>query len=495
MSSPSTTTWRDATPRSRRPAYTRLGLSVGVVQEKSTPAERRASYDASITYLADKQAIFDHLKDRLVSPIWPRTTGLILDDLLAGGLGVKEPQDGVVDQSTLAVSTEYRADWGTRVVQRGLHAAIIDEADSVLIDDAITPAVISGSDTLDNDDLSHFGIAAGIAQSLGAGTDYVVEHRIRRAALTGQGRSKLERMSPTLPTFWAGPRRREELAVQALTALSIYKRGEDYIIRDGKIEIIDRSTGRVLPGRQWQLGVHQAIEAKEGLEISRERHTTARCSYQDFFQRYRRLCGMTGTAAEVSAELWRWYRLPVVRIPTHKRIIRTRASDRVFATVAQKFEAVATRVQELHEQERPILIGTRSITASEQLATVLRERGIACDVLNADREPEEAAIVARAGQVGAVTVATNMAGRGTDIQLDEKSRQVGGLAVIATERNDESRVDRQLFGRSGRQGDPGSAESFVSLDDALVQQHGLRSLAALVRAASAGPLMRLNKKK
>jgi preprotein translocase subunit SecA len=467
------------------PAYGRLRLSVGVVQEGSTPDERRTAYDASITYLADKQALFDHLRDRLVSPIWPRMTGLILDDLLRGQTPHTTPRDAPVDQHRLAISMEYRSDWGARVVQRGLHAAIIDEADSVLIDDAITPAVISGSDAIEGEDTSHYAAAAGIARALEAGADYVVEHRVRRAALTDAGRAKVAGCAHQLPAFWAGPRRREELLVRALTALAIYKRGEDYIIRDDKVEIIDRSTGRVLPGRQWQLGVHQAVEAKENVAVSKERHTTARCSYQDFFQRYNHLCGMTGTAAEVSAELWRWYRLPVVRIPTHKPVIRTMAHDRVFVTVAQKLEAVAARVQELHAEMRPILIGTRSITASEQLATVLRGRGVACDVLNADREPEEAAIVARAGRAGAVTVATNMAGRGTDIQLEETSRRTGGLAVIATERNDESRVDRQLFGRAGRQGDPGSAESFVSLDDAVVLQHGLRSLAALVRALGA----------
>lgn len=463
------------------PAYRRLGLTLGVIQESSTPDERRTAYDAAITYLADKQAIFDHLKDRLVSPIAPRTTGAILDDLVA-----TQSANTSTDQRSRSVTSNYRPDWSRLVVQRGLHAAIIDEADSVLIDDAVTPAVISGAVSTDESDTSHFTAAAALARDFEPGKDYIVEHRLRRTALTDAGKRKLSLLSHTLPAPWSGPRRSEELLTQALAAREIYHKGEDYIVRDNKVEIVDRSTGRVLPGRQWQLGVHQAVEAKEGLDVSRERYTSARCSYQDFFQRYRHLSGMSGTAREVAAELWRWYRLPVVPVPTHKPIARTRARDRVHSTLTQKFNAVADRVEALSKQGRPVLVGTRSITASEQLATILRERGIACDVLNADREAEEATIVARAGRTGAVTVATNMAGRGTDIQLDADTRAAGGLAVIATERNDESRVDRQLFGRSGRQGDPGSAEMFVSLEDAIIAQHGLRSLATLVRIA--GPL-------
>jgi len=464
------------------PAYRRMGLSVGVIQEASTPDERRTAYDAAITYLADKQAIFDHLKDRLVAPISPRTTGAILDDLVALPHDARDTSD----HRSRSVSSNYRPDWSRLVVHRGLHAAIIDEADSVLIDDAVTPAVISGAVATDESDTSHFSAAAALARDFEQGKDYIVERRLRRTALTDVGRRKLSLLSHTLPAPWSGPRRSEELLTQALSAKEIYHKGEDYIVRDNKIEIVDRSTGRVLPGRQWQLGVHQAIEAKEGLDVSRERYTSARCSYQDFFQRYRHLSGMSGTAQEVASELWRWYRLPVVPVPTHKPIARTRARDRVHSTLSQKFDAVASRVEALHKQGRPILIGTRSITASEHLASILRKRGINCDVLNADREAEEATIVARAGRSGAVTVATNMAGRGTDIQLDADTRAAGGLAVIATERNDESRVDRQLFGRSGRQGDPGSAEMFVSLEDAIIAQHGLRSLIAFVRVA--GPL-------
>ncbi len=455
------------------PAYRRLGLSVGVIQEGSTPDERRAAYSASITHASDKQAIFDHLRDRLISPVTPTLTGLLLDGILGGA-------DGAAGRE--ATSQAYLARWGELIVQRGLHAAIVDEADSVLIDDAVTPAVISGSELEDDSfDARVFVRAADIARELVRDADFSVEARARRVALTPAGRERLGALGADLPPPWNGPRRREELIVQALSARELYRVGEDYIIREGKIEIVDRSTGRVLPGRQWQLGMHQAVEAKEGVEVTRERRTTARCSYQDFFRRYRRLSGMTGTAREVSAELWRWYRLPVVSVPTHRPVARRRLPDRVLADEPAKLEEIARRVRELHAAQRPVLVGTRSITSSEKLGEVLAGMGIACDVLNAEREREEAAIVSRAGRAGAVTVATNMAGRGTDIRLDEAARAAGGLAVIATERHDEPRVDRQLFGRSGRQGDPGTAEVFVAMSDALVRQHGLAPLAWLAR--------------
>ncbi len=457
------------------PAYFRLGLSVGVIHEGSTPEERRAAYAASITHASDKQAIFDHLRDRLVSPVAPSLTGLLLD----GIVGTPEPGSAGVREAT---SQAYHARWGDLVVQRGLHAAIVDEADSVLIDDAVTPAVISGSELDDGSfDAGVFVRASRIAGELARDADFTVEARARRVALTPAGCRRLADLAGDLPEPWGGPRRREELIVQALSARELYRLGDDYILREGKVEIVDRSTGRVLPGRQWQLGMHQAVEAKEGVEVTRERRTTARCSYQDYFRRYRRLSGMTGTAREVSAELWRWYRLPVVSVPTHKPVARVRLADRVFGDEPAKLDGVARRVRELHAQGRPVLVGTRSITSSERLGENLAGLGIACDILNAEREREEAVIVARAGRCGAVTVATNMAGRGTDIQLDEKSRAAGGLAVIATERHDEPRVDRQLFGRAGRQGDPGSAEVFVALSDTLVGQHGLAVLAWAAR--------------
>ncbi len=451
------------------PAYKRLGLSVGAIVESTKDPERRDLYQRDITYAADKQVIFDYLRDRLKSPIEPRLASLILDDL--------------TDQSQRA--------WSTQVVQRGLYAGVIDEADSVLIDEAITPAII-GADTGQEDEsaVAHYRVAAQIAAALTEREDYEVDARLHRVRMTARGREKLDARAGEFPAFWSGPRRREELLVQALSALALYRLGDDYIIQDGQIVIVDRSTGRVLAGRKWQLGVHQSVEAKERLTISQDRSTTARTSYQRFFQRYQRLCGMTGTGWEVGAELWRDYRLPVVRIPTHRPVIRKHRPDRVFVTEARKFEAVADQAQRYHATGRPVLIGTRSVESSERLGALLSQRGVECRILNATREKQEAEIVAQAGELGAVTVATNMAGRGTDIKLEDQTRALGGLVVLATERNDEARVDRQLFGRSGRQGDPGLAQAFVCLEDALIKRHGLPVLAALCRR-SHGPLRAL----
>jgi preprotein translocase subunit SecA len=246
----------------------------------------------------------------------------------------------------------------------------------------------------------------------------------------------------------------------------------------------------VLEGRQWQLGIHQAIEAKEGIELTPDRRTVARVSYQRFFQRYHRLCGMTGTGWEVAGELWQYYRLPVTRVPTHKPVIRKRALDRSFLTESTKFEAVADRVQTHHDRGRPVLVGTRSVESSEQLGELLAARGIECRILNATREAEEASIIAEAGRVGSVTVATNMAGRGTDIILEDRTRELGGLVVISTELLDLRRVDRQLFGRSVRQGEPGLAETFMSLDYSLIRRHAIGPLVWLFKRTH-GPGRRL----
>lgn len=452
---------RDA--ETTRPAYQRLRLTVGVLQDSTPTDERRAAYQCSITYGADKQFIFDHLRDRLSAPLEPRLAGLLLDGL--------------------AGDSKRNSAWTERVVQRELNCAIVDEADSVLIDEAVTPAIIgeggekgAAGEAAEGTPETHYHRAARIARDLTTGRDYQVDSRLRVVKLTEEGRSAVARAAGDLPPFWSGPRRREELVTQAVTAKELYVRGDDYIVKEGEVVIVDRSTGRVLPGRQWQLGVHQAVEAKEGLRVSEDRRTSARVSYQQFFQRYRRLAGMSGTAAEVAAELWSSYRLPVVRVPTHRPVIRVRETDRFFRRESEKFEAVAERVVEVNARGVPVLIGTRSVAASERLGAVLAARGVRCSILNATREAEEAEIIAGAGELGAVTVATNMAGRGTDIRLGKGVRELGGLMVIATERHDEARVDRQLFGRAGRQGDPGRAEAFVSLEDLLIAVHAPKLL-------------------
>ncbi|MEM8757795.1 MAG: hypothetical protein AAGF47_08435 [Planctomycetota bacterium] len=444
----------------------RVGLGVGSVVNETPRRERRAAYDADVTYAADKQVVFDFLRDRLGTPLDPRLSSCLLDEIVPG-----TRRDGT-------------ADWHRRIVQRGLFAAVIDEADSVLIDEAVTPAIISADSVDDGSDEGdpggQFRIAAELVSSMDDGRHYTVERASRHVELTDAGRSALAAAAARLPEFWSGRRRSEELIRTAITAKELMVRGDDYIVKDGTVEIVDRSTGRVLTGRRWQLGLHQAVEAKEGVAMSDARRTSARISYARFFQQYRRLAGMSGTLHEVRDELWRTYRLAVVPVPTHRPIARAEAPDAIHATEAAKLAAVAGRVEAEHALGRPILVGTRSVSASERVAALLAERGIECRVLNAERADEEASIIEHAGRVGAVTVATNMAGRGTDIKIDEKARELGGLLVIGTERHRERRVDRQLYGRAGRQGDPGGAEMHVCFDDDLIAAAGnpmLRRLA------------------
>ncbi len=440
------------------PAYQRLNLSVGVIQEESESHERRHAYACDITHAADKQVVFDWLRDRLCAPLTPTLVGHVLDQIEQ------------IDQPGQNQS------WGQLLVQRGLCAAIVDEADSVLIDDAVTPAIIGQDIEVDESDpdnmRSCYRIAGQIAQTLSEDGHYAVDRKLRRITLTEQGKEQLGELAEQLPAFWAGPRRRQELIEQALTARELYILGEDYVISDDEVVIVDRSTGRMLAGRQWQLGLHQAVEVKEGLDAASERRTTTRISFQRFFQQYQHLCGMTGTAWEVASEMYETYDLAVTRVPTHRPMIRKHMPDTIHLTEQDKHAAVLSRVCAVHETSQPVLVGTWSVNDSEALAKALEDAGVACRVLNALRADEEADIIAQAGRRGAVTVATNMAGRGTDILLGEGVRELGGLAVIATAHHDERRVDRQLFGRAGRQGDPGRAEIFVALDDSIVQRFG-----------------------
>lgn len=444
------------------PVYKRLGLSVGVVQDSSQSAERLEAYSCDITYITDQQLIFDFLRDKLHAPLQPRVSSLLLDE--------------VTDTSM----SGRRELWTSRIVQRGLYAATIDEADSVLIDQATTPAII-GSEGGEDQAAEYYFTAANLSANLRPGEHYVVNVPQHRVDLTDAGRAKLDDIADTLPPFWAGPRRRAELVTQALVAKELFHNEDHYIVRDGDVHIVDPQTGRILDGRQWQLGLHQAVQAKEGLTVTGARETMARISYQRFFQSYKRISGMTGTAWEVRKEMWSLYGLPVVRIPTHKPMIREQPPDRVYLDREAKFKAVADRVSQLHKQRRPVLIGTRSVDASEAMDRLLEERLIPHRVLNAVRHDEEAVTIAAAGKMGAVTVATNMAGRGTDIILGPGVADLGGLVVIATERHDSRRIDRQLFGRAGRQGDPGQAEVYKSLDDALIKQSGIKPLTKMLR--------------
>jgi preprotein translocase subunit SecA len=316
----------------------------------------------------------------------------------------------------------------------------------------------------------------------------VIEGGERHVRITPTGREALAEVADTLPPAFRGARRREELVTQALVATHVFKRDAQYIVRDEKVQIIDESTGRILPDRSWEQGLHQMVEAKEGVPLTSQQSSVARMTYQRFFRRYLRLAGMTGTAREIAGELWSVYRLPVARVAPNRPVLRRGLGVRVYDTADEKWASVVARAREMTASGRPILIGTRSVGASEALSARLTAEGLAHQLLNARQDKQEAEIVAQAGQRGRITVATNMAGRGTDIRLGKGIDQLGGLHVIATEIHESRRIDRQLYGRSGRQGDPGSFEALVSLEDELCRLYLEGPLAALARRAlAAGP--------
>ncbi|AKQ55358.1 preprotein translocase subunit SecA [Bordetella hinzii] len=423
------------------PLYEALGLSVAWVSMEMSPQARRDAYQADIVYCSNKTLVFDYLRDLIV-----------LDDDR--------------DEDRLRLERLRGADGRLRqLFLRGLCFAIVDEADSVLVDEARTPLIISGVQEEDGSAVTAQAMALAAAMQA---PHYRIQPAERRAVLTEAGREYLRQACAALPAPWSIPFRREELILSALTVLHLYKRDEQYIVRDGKVMVVDEFTGRVMPDRSWGQGVHQMIEHKEGLELSDPRATLKSISYQRFFKHYLLLAGMTGTAAEIRAELGRVYNLPVVRIPTHRKSRRLHAPDSVHRTMADKWAAVRERCRELHARGVPVLIGTRSVAASEEVARVLAEARLPAVVLNAKQDADEAALIARAGEIGSIMIATNMAGRGTDIPLSEAARAAGGLHVILTERHESARIDRQLEGRSGRQGDPGHAEAILSLEDAVL---------------------------
>lgn len=427
-----------------RPVYERLGLTVGVIVHGMDPAARRAAYASDITYCTNKELAFDYLRDRMA-------------------LGRNE--------SRIQLAIEKLAGQGARATQlnlRGLFYAIVDEADSVLVDEARTPLIISGSGPA-GPERDMYQIALELASRLSPDTDFRLDARERRLELTDAGLDRLAAWAEELPPLFQGERRREELVRQALVAQHLFRRDTHYLVRDNKVHIIDEYTGRILADRTWEQGLHQMVETKEGCPLSNQQTSVARITYQRFFRRYLWLAGMTGTAKEVGGELWSVYHLPVVRIPTHRPVMRRRLRDRVYATESEKWGAIVARVRRLNAAGRPVLIGTRSVAASEKLSALLTEAGLEHQLLNARQDQQEAEIVAQAGQHGRITVATNMAGRGTDIKLGAGVLDLGGLHVIATELHESARIDRQLFGRCGRQGDPGSAEAIVSLEDELIR--------------------------
>jgi preprotein translocase subunit SecA len=351
------------------------------------------------------------------------------------------------------------------LVLRGLYFGLVDEADSIFVDEARTPLILSSS-TGAADEKAQCEQALDFARQLASGEDYVVDLAERSASLTAAGRDKLADFTADLDGVWTSIRAREELVTQALGALILFRRDQHYVVSEGAVQIVDESTGRVMPDRSWERGLHQLIEVKEQCEPTQRRETLARLTYQRLFRRYIRLAGMTGTAREVAREVRRVYGLETVRIPLHRPSRRDYGRPVICETRAEKWRRVAAAVERLAVAGgRPVLIGTRSVQASEEISAILRERGIAHALLNAKQDQEEASVIALAGQAARVTVATNMAGRGTDIRLGDDVAERGGLHVILTEYHESRRVDRQLFGRSARQGDPGSCEAIVSLED------------------------------
>lgn len=430
-----------------RPLFERLGFRLGIIVAGQELEERQAAYASDIVYCTNKEMAFDALRDRLVLGDRDGDVRLRLDALRVGQ----------------SLTSELRL--------RGLHAAIVDEADSVLVDEARTPLIISRSVP------SPFDGSAGrdaldLAASMREGADFTLHGTERRISLTEAGRLTVAGFAEGRGTEWRGVIRREELVRQALTALYLFDRDKHYMLRDDKVVIVDEHTGRAMPDRSWSDGLHQLIELKEGIEPSKARQTLARMTYQRLFRRYRYVGGLTGTARQVAGELRDVYGLAVVPIPTHRKVQRRHLPARVLGDAERHWRAVVDRVAELHATGAPVLLGTRTVASSLEASRRLAAANLPHAVLNASQDAEENEIVARAGQRGAITVATNMAGRGTDIQLGEGVEALGGLHVIMVERQEARRIDRQLAGRAGRQGQPGSFEPILSLDDGILVEAG-----------------------
>ena len=449
---------RDA--ETNRPLYEALGLTVGTVLQDMTPQQRRQMYCRDVVYVSNKEVVFDYLKDRIAL--------------------------GSTLESQLLLRRLYQSGSAAMPIMRGLHYAIVDEADSVLVDEARTPLIISETEP-DEQSAGPYVTALEVAAQL-RDPEHFVLTRSRQLWLTPSGQSAVRELTRGRGDLWRSALWRDELIQKALSALRSFQRDQHYIVVDGKVQIVDEFTGRVMPDRSWEQGLHQMIETKEGCELTGKRRTLSRMTYQRFFRRYLRLSGMTGTAEEIRAELRGVYGLPVMRIPTHRPPKRKRLADRCWGESATRWSTVALRAVEIAGTGRAVLIGTRSVEASERLAQEFSSRGITHNVLNARQDQQEAAIVAEAGHPGRITIATNMAGRGTDIKLEASVRERGGLHVILTEFNESGRIDRQLFGRCARQGDPGTVEAAVSLKDDIFLTHAARLTRLAAWWAGAGAI-------
>lgn len=406
--------------------YKFLGLSVGLIVHDLDFEQRKIAYNSDITYGTNNEFGFDYLRDNMVSSL---------------------------DQ----------------MVQRPLHYCLIDEVDSILIDEARTPLIISGPGQKSTD---NYYVMSKLVPQLKLGEDYTIDEKQKTVAPTEAGVSKMEKMLKVDNLYDTDNLELNHLFVQALRAQAMMERDRDYVVKDGEVVIVDEFTGRLMYGRRYSDGLHQAIEAKEGLQVQRESQTLATITFQNYFRMYDKLAGMTGTAKTEEQEFIKIYGLEVFQVPTNRPVQRKDLPDVIFKTKRGKYRAVVREIERRHATGQPMLIGTTSIEQSEQLSHMLKEAGIVHNVLNAKYHELEAQIVAQAGQKGQVTIATNMAGRGTDIVLGEGVSELGGLAIIGTERHESRRIDNQLRGRAGRQGDPGSSQFFLSLEDDLLRIFG-----------------------
>jgi preprotein translocase subunit SecA len=430
------------------PIYRALGLSVGVIQTQMPQPDRRKAYACDVTYGTAKEFGFDFLRDRLLL----RRIREGQTDLIGGLMG----------QQTAA--------GGEKPVQGEPYFALVDEADSILIDEARTPLIISAPATeAEQLAVECYKWSASVADEFAEDDDYEYDHEKKSVELTRQGRQKVRTLSKPEAMDTVGMFHIYQYIERAIKVEREFFFDRQYVVVDGEIVIVDEFTGRLAEGRKWRDGIHQAVEAKQGVEVTVATGQAARVTVQDFFLRYEKLAGMTGTAIASARELRKIYKCHVLAVPTNRPVIRERLPTQIFGTSDAKWQAVADEICELHAQGRPVLIGTRSIDKSEHLSELLRDRGIEHLVLNANHIEQEADIVARAGLRGKVTVSTNMAGRGTDIKLGEGVSDLGGLHVICTEMHDSARIDHQLIGRCGRQGDPGTYRQYLALDDELLE--------------------------
>lgn len=417
-----------------------LGLTVGCVDSATHPDKRGPAYTADITYGTAKEIGFDFLRDRL-------------------------KRHGQPAGEHTSFSHWAEADNQERTVQRGLNFALVDEADSVLVDDAKTPLLIAIGEVQSTSEVAFYRWCARAVSQFKFGEDYIYDQRRRSASLSATGCHRALALAKPASLGNVDLEKLYKQTERALTAELAFRKDRDYVIVEDKISIVDESTGRILDGRKWQEGLHQAIEAKERLPITDGTRPAARITVQSFFNEYQHLAGLTGTARAAAGELRSIYRLRVATIPTHRPCLRRGQPPRVFATQAAKWQAVAGEVQQLQQHGRAVLIGTPSVESSAALSSALTAADIPHTVLNCLNHEREAEIIAQAGRAGCVTVATNMAGRGTDIKLEDAVINTGGLHVIVTEIHSSTRIDRQLVGRTARQGEPGSFQFFVSLED------------------------------